>query len=82
MRALDKKLLRDLVHLRSQLAAVALASAFGLSGAWNDASLTLTPGTVRGVVLDRLDRLLARYGGLGGAPRRPRCSSASRRETG
>jgi len=53
----------------------ALATAFGLSGAWNDASLTLTPGAVPGEVLDQLDRLLARYGGLGAYTREDQISN-------
>jgi putative ABC transport system permease protein len=53
----------------------ALATAFGLSGAWNDASLTFTPDAVPGEVLARVDRLLARYGGLGAYTREDQISN-------
>ncbi|HHM04746.1 MAG TPA: FtsX-like permease family protein [Gammaproteobacteria bacterium] len=43
----------------------ALAQAFGLDGAFNDVVLTLTAGTRPQDVIDRLDDLLERYGGLG-----------------
>jgi putative ABC transport system permease protein len=43
----------------------ALGPAFGMEGAFNDVSLALSPGANEAEVLDRLDQLLARYGGLG-----------------
>ncbi len=43
----------------------ALGPAFDMMGAFNDVSLTLTPGAVEADVITRVDRLLARYGGLG-----------------
>jgi putative ABC transport system permease protein len=43
----------------------AAAAAFGLRGAWNDASLALAPGASERDVVTRLDRLLERYGTLG-----------------
>lgn len=43
----------------------ALAAAYDMDGAFNDVVLTLTPRTAEAEVLDRLDALLARYGGLG-----------------
>lgn len=43
----------------------ALAAAFDMEGAFNDIALALAPGASEADVLDRLDRLLARYGGLG-----------------
>lgn len=42
-----------------------LAAAFDLEGAFNDVALTLLPGASETAVLSRLDRRLARYGGLG-----------------
>ena len=43
----------------------ALAAAFGMEEAFNDVALALAPGASEAEILDRLDRLLARYGGLG-----------------
>ena len=43
----------------------ALASAYDMDGAFNDVSLTLSPGASMGTVLDQLDDLLAPYGGYG-----------------
>jgi putative ABC transport system permease protein len=43
----------------------ALAAAFDLTDAFNDVSLRLTRGTRPQAVIDRLDRLLARYGSIG-----------------
>lgn len=43
----------------------AAAAAFDLEGAFNDVSLSLAPGTRTEAVIDRLDRLLAPYGGTG-----------------
>jgi putative ABC transport system permease protein len=42
-----------------------LAAAFDLQGAFNDVTLKLTPGASEPATLERLDRLLARWGGLG-----------------
>ncbi len=42
-----------------------LATAYDMDGAFNDLSLTLTAGAEVEEVIDRLDDLLARYGGLG-----------------
>lgn len=47
----------------------ALASAFDMEGAFNDVALSLMPGASEAEVIDRLDRLLAPYGGLGAIPR-------------
>ncbi len=46
-----------------------LATAFDLEGAFNDLALTLAPGAVAEEVIDRLDLLLAPYGGVGAFPR-------------
>ncbi|HSE17056.1 MAG TPA: FtsX-like permease family protein [Pyrinomonadaceae bacterium] len=43
----------------------ALGPAFNMKGAFNDVSLTLAPGAVEAEVLQRLDEVLAGYGGLG-----------------
>lgn len=43
----------------------ALAAAFGMEGGFNDLTLALAPEARERDVIDRLDRLLARYGGLG-----------------
>ena len=43
----------------------ALASAFNMEGAFNDVLLTLAAQASEPVVIDALDRLLERYGGLG-----------------
>jgi putative ABC transport system permease protein len=48
----------------------ALASAFDLEGGFNDVVLRLAPGASADEVVDRLDRLLAPYGGLKVIPRR------------
>lgn len=42
-----------------------LAAAFDLEGAFNNLTLTLAPGASEAGVIARLDRRLARYGGLG-----------------
>ena len=42
-----------------------LAGAYDMEGAFNDIVLRLTPGASEADVIERLDRLLARYGGLG-----------------
>lgn len=43
----------------------ALGPAFNMRGAFNDVSLTLAPGAVEADVIQRVDALLAEYGGLG-----------------
>jgi len=43
----------------------ALASAYSMQGAFNDVALSLTAGASEPNVIERLDLLLARYGGLG-----------------
>ena len=43
----------------------ALAKAYDLDGAFNNVSLSLSPGATEIEVITQLDRLLARYGGLG-----------------
>jgi putative ABC transport system permease protein len=47
----------------------ALASAFNMEGGFNDVTLKLTPGASSPEAIERLDRLLAPYGGLGAMPR-------------
>jgi putative ABC transport system permease protein len=47
----------------------ALASAYEMEGAFNDVSLTLGPEGRSAEVIDRLDDLLAPYGGFGAYPR-------------
>ena len=47
----------------------ALATAFDMEGAFNDVTLTLSPQAMEEEVIDRLDRLLKPYGGLGALPR-------------
>lgn len=42
-----------------------LATAYDMDGAFNDIALSLFPGAVEADVLERLDRLLEPYGGLG-----------------
>ena len=43
----------------------ALASAYNMEGAFNDVALALAAGASQADVIERLDLLLARYGGLG-----------------
>ena len=47
----------------------ALASAFDMEGGFNDVVLGLAPGASVDEVIDRLDRILATYGGRGALPR-------------
>ena len=47
----------------------ALATAFDMEGGFNNVALSLMPGAREEEVIDRLDRLLERYGGLGAIPR-------------
>lgn len=53
----------------------ALAAAYDMEGAFNSVSLTLTPGANEQQVIDRLDGLLARYGGIGAHARRDQFSN-------
>jgi putative ABC transport system permease protein len=46
-----------------------LAAAFQMEGAFNDVSLDLQPGASEAEVLERVDRALEQYGGLGAVPR-------------
>lgn len=48
----------------------ALATAFDMDGAFNDVVLTLTAGAKPDEIIDRLDKILARYGGIGGYQRK------------
>ena len=43
----------------------ALGPAFNMKGAFNDVALTLAPGAIEADVIQRLDEILAGYGGLG-----------------
>jgi putative ABC transport system permease protein len=53
----------------------ALATAYDMDGAFNSVSLTLAPGANEQAVIDRLDDLLARYGGIGAYGRRDQFSN-------
>jgi len=53
----------------------ALAAAYDLDGAFNDVSLTLLRGADVADVIERLDRLLARYGGVGAYSRADQLSN-------
>jgi putative ABC transport system permease protein len=53
----------------------ALEAAFDLDGAFNDVSLSLLRGTDPEAVVDRVDRLLARYGGVGAYARADQLSN-------
>jgi putative ABC transport system permease protein len=52
----------------------ALGPAFQMDGAFNDVSLSLAAGAIEQEVVDRLDRLLAPYGGLSAYARRDQLS--------
>ncbi|UCC57316.1 MAG: ABC transporter permease, partial [Gammaproteobacteria bacterium] len=52
----------------------ALAAAYDMEGAFNDVALHLSTGAIPDNVIDRLDRLLARYGGLGAYARKDQTS--------
>lgn len=52
----------------------ALGPAFDMEGAFNDLSLSLVPGVNPAIVIDRLDVILERYGGLGAHDRRDQLS--------
>jgi putative ABC transport system permease protein len=51
-----------------------LAPVFDMSGAFNDISLALAPGADRIAVVERIDRLVEPYGGLGAYDRREQSS--------
>jgi putative ABC transport system permease protein len=53
----------------------ALAPVFDMKGAFNDVALILAPGAVEAQVIQRLDELLARYGGLGAYNRNDQISN-------
>ncbi len=53
----------------------AMQAAFDLKGAFNDVSMTLLRGTDPDAVIDRLDELLARYGGVGAYARADQISN-------
>jgi putative ABC transport system permease protein len=53
----------------------ALQAAFDLDGAFNDVSLALLRGTDPDTVIDRVDRILARYGGIGAYARADQLSN-------
>ncbi|WP_224371842.1 ABC transporter permease [Hyalangium versicolor] len=53
----------------------ALAAAFHMEGAFNDALVRLSPGASPEGVVDALDRQLKPYGGLGALPRKKQISS-------
>lgn len=53
----------------------ALGPAFNMKGAFNDVSLTLAPGANKEEVIQRLDELLAIYGGLGAYDRSDQTSN-------
>lgn len=53
----------------------ALASAFDMEGAFNDISLALMPGADEQEVIDRVDELIAPFGGLGTHGRRDQISN-------
>lgn len=53
----------------------ALGTAFNMDGAFNDVTLSLTPGTQSEEVIFRLDQLLKPYGGWGAYPRKDQVSN-------
>ncbi len=53
----------------------ALAAAYDLDGAFNDVTLSLLPGTSPEPVIERLDLLLERYGGVGATARKDQISA-------
>jgi putative ABC transport system permease protein len=53
----------------------ALASSFNMEGAFNDVSITLSPGTSEEEVVTRLDQILARFGGTGAYGREEQVSN-------
>jgi len=53
----------------------ALAAAYDMQGAFNNATFTLEPGTQAQDVIDRIDAVLGRYGGTGAYARRDQFSN-------
>ncbi len=53
----------------------ALAAAYDMTGAFNNATLTLAPGVPAQEVIDRADTILATYGGTGAYPRKDQFSN-------
>ena len=51
-----------------------MEAAFDLDGAFNDVTLSLLRGVDPAGVIDRLDRLLERYGGIGAIARKDQLS--------
>lgn len=52
-----------------------LAAAYDMTGAFNNVSMTLTPGVPAQEVIDRADALLAAHGGTGAYPRKDQFSN-------
>ncbi len=52
-----------------------LATAYDMDGAFNDVSLTITPGTHVDTLLDQLDNILKPYGGIGAIARKDQLSN-------
>jgi putative ABC transport system permease protein len=52
----------------------ALAAAYNMEGAFNDVSFKLVTGAIADDVIQRIDRVLARYGGLGAYARKDQTS--------
>ncbi|MGB5472238.1 MAG: ABC transporter permease [Gammaproteobacteria bacterium] len=53
----------------------ALAAAYNMEGAFNDVSFTLVEGAIVDDVIQRIDQVLARYGGLGAYARKDQTSN-------
>ena len=53
----------------------AIQDAFSMYGAFNDVSVAVRPGTPMGGVIDRMDRILAQYGGTGAYDREQQISN-------
>ncbi len=53
----------------------ALAAAYDLDGAFNDVTLSFLPGTAPEAVIERVDLLLERYGGVGAIARKDQISA-------
>jgi putative ABC transport system permease protein len=58
------------------MSGLALASIFDLEGAFNSVTMKLVPGVDEAGVIDRIDRVLARYGGTGATGRKDQTSHA------
>src|SRR5262245_25234095 len=71
MNSLNRKLIRDVFHLRGQVVAVALVAACGVAAfvamrsVYHDVALSLAPGANESEVIEGLDGLLENYGALG-----------------